>query len=80
MGGIVDHRTTARAAKKSAIALVKTDGVDSERVPPLSPGLPLVLLLPSVELFPPGVDLNSSGSGTPLWKARMISEACSAKE
>ena len=53
---------------------MKTDGAGNERAPELwslpPPALGLVLLLP-----PDGVLfelLGSSGSGTPLWKSRMI--------
>ena len=66
-GHAANHSTTTRAAKQSATALVKTDGVENESAPPLFP-LPLPVLVP---LLPPDVGLfellESSGSGTPFW-------------
>jgi hypothetical protein len=61
-----DYRTTARAAKKTATALPRTDGEEKERAP--LPWAGVVVLLPL--LLPPGAWLLlfvSVGSGTPLW-------------
>ena len=60
---MVDHRTTARTAKR-AIALIRIDGIDDEEAPPVEPVVLLLLLVLVVLLF---VGVKSSGSGTPLW-------------